>query len=547
MNRKICAVFLLALSAAVLPACETREPEKKAAAPVPVEATPEAQAPAAEGTFATITERTGTVQVLRGSGTLDGTPGTELAKNDTISSGESSSARLRLHDNAEIWIGPSVTFTLSDYDFPGSRVTVVNLFIGKIRVALSKLARKDRFDVVTGTSVAGVRGTVFEVAAALDGSAIVGVSEGAVDVKSHSGTRKVPSGRQVTVDLTDPKPVESNYAPQSWDGWIGKRNEEALRDPLKFTKLMNGSIDRARDKIPAVIEQTELGQKNLAEAKSPEEIGAAENSVAGNAENLIELQNRIESQMDGIERLLKAAEAGRADEGTMKLLHEQADKARLAEPAVSKARKQIEKIEIMPSGKRTMAPQDAGITVAAAGQPRQEITKAAPVPVERPVQRSSPLIGRPEPRHKPEIVMPKEQKPPEAKVAPPPEKPPEPAKAPVAFEKAPIRRSFGSVSDIRSEFTRTAAKLDMIAVQGEIYDNMTRAAMVRRESQQLEAMLPALSGKISELETKRTSASTAAEGLAALNESGAAQELLSEIREKIVWCDKQAGHYEKME
>ncbi|MFW6387698.1 MAG: FecR family protein [bacterium] len=140
-------------------------------------------------------------------------------------------------DGSVVQIGPSTAYSVNSDGTPERRRNTVDLFYG--RMSLESGDGSADLRVRNGSSVAGVRGTKFEVATAADGAVLVHVESGEVDVE-NGGNREVgspgqsveisPSGSLTGLTLTE------NQRDGFVDQWINLRNEAFRGNPSFFLR-----------------------------------------------------------------------------------------------------------------------------------------------------------------------------------------------------------------------------------------------------------------------------------------------------------------------
>ena len=144
------------------------------------------------------------------SGTVEGST-SRLAEGDAIFRDELLEAttegkgEFRFDDDTKIALGPGAKLTLDEFVYnseQGKPSMVVNLVKGAFRFLTGKLDH-NAYKIKTSNANLAVRGTVFDVFVSEDGSTVVLLHDGAVDICSASGTcrRHDTIGKFVTVSL----------------------------------------------------------------------------------------------------------------------------------------------------------------------------------------------------------------------------------------------------------------------------------------------------------------------------------------------------------
>ncbi len=141
----------------------------------------------------------------------------------------------------------------------------VGLSSGSISSKVAKLKNSsDNFAIYTPSAVAGVRGTDFSVAAGLDGSSRVQVSEGSVDVSRDGKTSNLKTKQRADADLSD-KPVTQKDGEEDVSAWLAERDKAAKKDPAKTLNDMNQYMTKTSDNAKALAD--------AAEAKTNADLG----------------------------------------------------------------------------------------------------------------------------------------------------------------------------------------------------------------------------------------------------------------------------------
>lgn len=138
-------------------------------------------------------------------------------------------------DGSVVYIGPGTAYSVNVDGSPDRPRNTVDLFYGRMNLESGDGSADLR--VRNGSSVAGVRGTEFEVATAADGAVLVHVESGEVEVESDRGSQVGSPGRSVEISpngsltgLTLNEEQRDGYV----DQWINLRNEAFRGNPSFF-------------------------------------------------------------------------------------------------------------------------------------------------------------------------------------------------------------------------------------------------------------------------------------------------------------------------
>lgn len=157
----------------------------------------------------------GLVFIRRGADEFRAAPGGLLFEGDRLHAELDACAVIDLGGH-RIRVGPGASMAIAGADARGSLVRL-RLWAGRIWLFVRSLIDLD-FTIETPAAVAGVRGTVFSVSVAPEGTTWIGVAEGCLAVRAAAGGEEVllPAGRSLTVGM---------------DGRIG-RSERVGRDEV---------------------------------------------------------------------------------------------------------------------------------------------------------------------------------------------------------------------------------------------------------------------------------------------------------------------------
>jgi hypothetical protein len=141
--------------------------------------------------------------------------------NETVTTGSSGNTALTFLDDTKIQVGENSKVVLDKFVYdPNSQTgdVAINFSKGVFRFVTGNMQNKDGFKLKTPSATLVIRGTVFLVSVAGDGSTDVSVLEGQVEVKPCGGAPQVASpGESVTVagDCTGAQHVDGRTVPRS--------------------------------------------------------------------------------------------------------------------------------------------------------------------------------------------------------------------------------------------------------------------------------------------------------------------------------------------
>jgi len=172
---------------------------------------------------ARVSEVSGTVSVIR-KGEEDAQPLGErrlVQAGEQLSTGPVGECTLNWIDGTRIRMEPGTELTVQKCQVHrGAEESAFRLDIGKIWIrVLRVLSQQDKFLINTPTATAGVRGTMFAVEVAADGSTEISVYEGQVTVAGDSGEVKVAASKTVRLGSGPAGPQVTALSAQQQQSW----------------------------------------------------------------------------------------------------------------------------------------------------------------------------------------------------------------------------------------------------------------------------------------------------------------------------------------
>jgi hypothetical protein len=148
--------------------------------------------------LAVVDERAGTVQVVRGGDSRPAEIGTLARAGERIRTGAGARVGLHWADGSRVELGPDSEFVIQRCRLNKAKHTRRSSFrlnLGEIWIRVrGSLEPGSKFEVETPTIVAAVRGTMFNVKVASDGTTQLQVYRGEVEISRSGATRDVQSG-----------------------------------------------------------------------------------------------------------------------------------------------------------------------------------------------------------------------------------------------------------------------------------------------------------------------------------------------------------------
>ncbi len=172
---------------------------------------------------ARISDVSGTISVIR-KGEEDVQPLGErrlVQAGEQLSTGAEGQCTLNWIDGTRIRMEPSTELTVQKCQvYKGSKERAFRLDIGKIWIrVLRVLSQQDKFLIDTPTATAGVRGTMFSVEVAANGSTEISVYEGQVTVAGDSDEVKVAANETARLRGSQAGPQVTSLSAQQQQSW----------------------------------------------------------------------------------------------------------------------------------------------------------------------------------------------------------------------------------------------------------------------------------------------------------------------------------------
>jgi hypothetical protein len=197
---------------------------------------------------------------------------------DTIRTRENSVVTIVYVDQSLLKIYPSTHITLNTIVSPVEKKNSVLLFFGRIWNRVSKRVLRSRgFEVQTPTAVCGVRGTEFWTASYEDGTTIVRVDSGKVEVdnETNRSTLSPNQGTQLSFDTKQIK-TESDFRPE-WERTQKDARERLFADGKRYGGFVHSEIYKRRDHLKGLVDKanrlSEKKERHLSLAKEAKKRG----------------------------------------------------------------------------------------------------------------------------------------------------------------------------------------------------------------------------------------------------------------------------------
>lgn len=161
------------------------------------------------------------------------------------------SAELELANGGSVKISPDTVYTIQQIDTGEGPRTVMSVAVGAVRFRFNRIAGRAEPAVGTPTAVAGVRGTEFEVFAAIDGSAVFVVDEGEVAVTSRGKTVNLTRNRGVEVlpGEAPGEPFDAIERAFDFSTYNEERLQAFLTDPVRSVRALGERMQEFAEQI----------------------------------------------------------------------------------------------------------------------------------------------------------------------------------------------------------------------------------------------------------------------------------------------------------
>ena len=231
----------------------------------------------------TVTYIDGWVDIKDGTGDLyEAMIGDEVTVGNSVITDDDSYAELKEENSKSTYnLKPNTVFTVREMEAGGEKQNVLSCTLGEIAFKFKRAGSIEPL-IATNSTVAGVRGTEFKVYAGVDGSSLIAVRSGLVEVESEGKTVALEKDEAVEV-----KPGQApgdkfslKGKPLNFQSWNSDKKREFLENPAESLKAVEKRLDFYNSKVeelyPIFLEWMEQVEEERAEfAKIKEEKGDA--------------------------------------------------------------------------------------------------------------------------------------------------------------------------------------------------------------------------------------------------------------------------------
>ncbi len=231
----------------------------------------------------TVTYIDGWVDIKDSTGDLyEAMTGDEVKVGNSVITDDDSYAELREKESGSTYnIKPNTVFTVREMEVSGAKQNVLSCTLGEIAFKFKRAGSIEPL-IATNSTVAGVRGTEFRVYAGADGSSLIAVRSGMVEVESE--------GKSVSLEKDEAVEVRPGEAPGdkfslkgkplNFQSWNSDRKREFLDNPAESLKAVEKRLDYYNSKVeelyPIFLEwKAQLDEEKKEFIKIKEEKGDA--------------------------------------------------------------------------------------------------------------------------------------------------------------------------------------------------------------------------------------------------------------------------------
>jgi hypothetical protein len=218
--------------------------------------------------------------------------GDSLKAGESVITKKNGRAELELPNRSTITVRSDTVFTIGEAELAGGeKQSVLTTAVGSVAYKLNKFSGAAPL-IRSNSMIAGVRGTELEVYAGMDGSSLVVVTEGLVELSAQ--------GQTVSLGENEAVEVRAGQAPGEKFAWLGReqdfstwndgRMEDFLKDPVEGIRRVERQLAYFRDEMRGLIPDYEKA-KEEAENLEAEFQRAEEAEDTEKGEKILEYLN----------------------------------------------------------------------------------------------------------------------------------------------------------------------------------------------------------------------------------------------------------------
>jgi len=196
-----------------------------------------------------------------------------MEEGDTMSSGETvitewdSLAELEIRNGNIITVKEDTIFTWMEGTGGEKDTGVLNVTAGAISCKFNKLLGANEPTLQTPSVVGGIRGTDFTLVTAMDGSSLITVTDGEVEITAEGKTVSIPKGKGVEVTMGEApgELFELKGRADDYSAWQNEKQQDFLKNPvetLKKTGLGLGAFQKIINEMNPYIDEIKIGYES---------------------------------------------------------------------------------------------------------------------------------------------------------------------------------------------------------------------------------------------------------------------------------------------
>jgi hypothetical protein len=176
--------------------------------------------------------------------------GRTLVSGDTVITGSDGSAEFEYPGGSRISVAPETVFSIRERSVQGRTQSAVSATLGKLSFVFSQMAGAEP-DIITPQAACGIRGAALTVYTAADGSSLIVVESGAVEVEALGETLLLgPSeGVEFRAGARAGEPFSTLSGVIDYSDWNGRLTETMLSDPLPALGAMEAQLGGLLDRM----------------------------------------------------------------------------------------------------------------------------------------------------------------------------------------------------------------------------------------------------------------------------------------------------------
>ncbi len=169
--------------------------------------------------------------------------GDRVYNGDTVITGDDGVAELEPQNGSRIIVKPGTVFSIKEMDVNGKKQSVVSTTLGQVSFKFNRMTNEPL--ISTPSTVMGVRGTEFTVYAGADGSSLVTVETGAVEVsgQGESVILEKNEGVEVAAGMPPGEKFPVMEGKLEFDAWNSEKINKMMGEPSAAIQSLSIQLD----------------------------------------------------------------------------------------------------------------------------------------------------------------------------------------------------------------------------------------------------------------------------------------------------------------